>query len=311
MEGQWFSEKETDTCIVMFKIEKNYVRVESEYQDIHVVDLARYGRTLFLDDMMQSSQTDEYIYHEMLVHPAMLMHPDPKLVFIGGGGEGGTLREVLRHKSVEKAVMVDIDQKCVEACKEFMPMFHQGAFDDERSEVIFDDAKKYLEETDLKFDVIILDLADPLDDGPCKYLYTKEFYEMCSERLSPNGVIVTQSGPASYDCYKEMFLRVKHTLGSAYPTAEGLQFFVKSFHDFYSTVISSKIEGVSPSAFTISQIDEMIQERIIDPSVLRYYDGVTHLKATLLDDKQIRKDMDCDDTSLIITNDNVINYQWD
>jgi thermospermine synthase len=146
-----------------------------------------------------------------MVHPALLHHPNPKNVFIGGGGEGGTARECLRHSSVERCVMVDIDQEVVDFCKEHMPQ-NTAAFADPRLELIIEDAKKWLEDSDEKFDVILMDLDDPLEGGPCYQLYTKEFYAMCRSKLTENGVLVTQSGCAGSKLHRQVYTPINRTL---------------------------------------------------------------------------------------------------
>merc|ERR1719223_2002292 len=129
-----------------------------------------------------------------LVPPAMLLHPTgAKNVYIGGGGEGSTAREVMRHKSVEKCVMVDIDEVVVDFCKKHLDENH-AAFADPRLDLVIDDAKGWLERSELMFDVIIMDLDDPLEGGPCYQLYTTEFYQMLKSKLNPGGIVVTQSG---------------------------------------------------------------------------------------------------------------------
>jgi len=117
---------------------------------------------------------DEFIYHESLVQPAMVLHPDPKKVAIIGGGEGAAIREVLSHKTVDTAVMVDLDEKVVECAKEYLPSFHDGSFSDERTTLLFEDGRKFMEETDVTFDVIIIDITCPLESGPAYKLFTRE-----------------------------------------------------------------------------------------------------------------------------------------
>jgi len=133
---------------------------KTPFQQIEVVELSGYGRSLILDGKVQSTQTDEFIYHEVLVHPAMLTHPDPKRVLVVGGGEGATLREVLRHRTVERALMVDIDREVVEVSRELLPEFHAGSYDDPRTELVFEDARRWIETHDEIFDVIIIDLSE-------------------------------------------------------------------------------------------------------------------------------------------------------
>jgi spermidine synthase len=176
---------------------------KSNFQFVEIIDTSLFGKCLVLDGHMQSSQKDEHLYHESLVHIAMLSHECPKRVFIGGGGEGATLREVLRHASVESAVMVDIDQIAVEVSMKHLTTHHRGSFTDARTTLVYDDAKAWLERyTGPAFDVMIFDLSDPLDDGsaagPATQLYTAKFYEFCKTRLGEGGVFVTQAGPAGY-----------------------------------------------------------------------------------------------------------------
>jgi len=183
------------------ELRKIFTSTESEFQQVEVVE-TYFGKTLVTDGKTQSAELDEFAYHESLVHPALLRCAStgnpPKSVFIGGGGELATAREVLRHKSVERCVMVDIDGKVVEVCKQFLPEWGgESVVSDERFELIIGDAHKWMMETEEKFDVIILDISDPIEAGPGIMLYTKEFYDHALTRLNmPGGVFVTQSGTA-------------------------------------------------------------------------------------------------------------------
>ncbi|MEM0318067.1 MAG: methyltransferase domain-containing protein, partial [Candidatus Nezhaarchaeales archaeon] len=155
----------------------------TKFQQVDIVETYSFGKCLFLDGKLQSCEYDEHVYHEALVHPAMMTHPDPKRVLIVGGGEGATAREVLRYPTVEKVVMVDIDGELVDLCRRYMPEWSQGAFEDPRLELVIADGRKYIEETGESFDVVILDLTDPLPGTPSVYLYTREFYELVKGRL--------------------------------------------------------------------------------------------------------------------------------
>ena len=159
--GKWVIETVMPDLAIMLKVDEVLYSGHTGYQRVEVVHSEVYGRSLLLDGKTQSTERDEHIYHETLVHPAMMLHPDPRRVFIGGGGEGGTLRETLAHRSVEKVTMVDLDQQVVELCREHLPQHHRGAFDDGRTELVFDDARGFLENTDQRFDVMIMDLVDP------------------------------------------------------------------------------------------------------------------------------------------------------
>ncbi len=255
------------------------------YQQMEIMQTGSYGRCLVLDGKMQSTEKDEFIYHEILVHPAMLTHPNPKKVFIVGGGEGATLREVLRHKSVEHVLMVDIDQEVVEACKKHLPEWHQGSFDDKRVELRYLDARKYLEETDEIYDVIIIDISEPVEEGPAYLLYTKEFYGIVNKRLSPEGTISLQAGTTAMHsllCLSSVYQTIK----TAFPIVSVHEAYIPSFGLPWGFITASKKND--PMKFTIEEIDNAVRKRI--KGTLKYYDGETHISSFHLA-KHIRKSM--------------------
>ncbi len=194
--GKWYLETVFPDLAVMLRVQKVLYSGKTDYQNVEVLESDLYGRSLVLDGKTQSTERDEHIYHEALVHPAMLMHPQPRTVFIGGGGEGGTLREVLSHKSVERVVMLDLDREVVDLCRRYLQQHHQGSFDDPRVELLHQDARAYLENCDQQFDVMIMDLVDPLEGGTAYLLYTAEYYSIAKSKMNPGGILVTQSGPA-------------------------------------------------------------------------------------------------------------------
>ena len=159
----------------------------TRWQNVLIADTYNYDRVLMLDGAIQSAESDESLYHELLVQPAMLAHDEPRDVLIIGGGEGATLREVLSHASVRRAVMVDLDRELVELCREHLFQWHQGAFDDPRSELLTEDGRAYLERDPSLYDVVIIDVVDMLDNGPAQALYTRQFYELLHSRLRPGG----------------------------------------------------------------------------------------------------------------------------
>ncbi|MCP2521119.1 fused MFS/spermidine synthase, partial [SCandidatus Aminicenantes bacterium Aminicenantia_JdfR_composite] len=215
-EGIWFIQKYTDNATFQYLVKEIYFSGKTKYQKVDIVQVFLFGKSLFLDDKIQSAEVDEFVYHEALVHPAMIAHPNPEKILIIGGGEGATLREVLKHTTVKKAIMVDIDEELVKLCAKHMPEWSNGAFEDSRTEVIFDDARKFIENTDQKFDVIISDLTEPLEQGPSIYLFTREFYKKIYNILNENGVLVVQSGSADpyYNCF---FASVYKTLEEIFP----------------------------------------------------------------------------------------------
>ncbi len=241
-EGLWFKEIFTDNLIFGYRVKSVLYSGQSQFQKIDILDLYAYGKTLFLDNKIQSAQIDEHIYHEALVQPAMFTHPDPKTALIVGGGEGATLREVLRHGSIQKAVMVDIDGELVEASKKFLPEWSDGAFDDARTELVIDDARKYIFETDKKFDVVISDLTEPLEGGPSKYLFTLEFYKQVDRILNDDGVLVVQSGSA-VQMYNDFAASVYTTLKEIFPYVGVYTVYIESFQMLWAFTIASKREN--------------------------------------------------------------------
>lgn len=163
----------------------------SEFQQIEVLETVPFGRMLVLDGATQTSEVDEYVYHEMLVHVPMMAHPDPKRVLIIGGGDGGALRRALQHP-VEKATMVEIDGEVVRVSREFLPSIAGDAFDNPRGDLIIGDGVAYLRETTEHFDVILVDSTDPV--GPAVELFNDAFYRDARRALGDSGIIVTQSG---------------------------------------------------------------------------------------------------------------------
>jgi spermidine synthase len=248
-------------------------RAQSEFQDIEIVETRSFGRALFLDGAPQSAVADEFVYHEGLVHPALVCHPNPQRVLIAGGGEGATLREVLRHPSVTRAVMVDIDGELVDLCREHLVEMHQGAFDDPRADVIVGDALAYLREHDERFDAIIIDLTDPSEDGPIGELYGEQFYRLVELRLAEDGIVVLQTytfGPG-----RTMWQdKIADTLGRVFPIVRRYRAEVPFFKDSWAYCTASAVRD--PAALPAGYIDSVLAERGIDVG-LRFYDGTTHL----------------------------------
>lgn len=267
----WLHDRVSPDLVQIHSIKQVLYSGQTEFQSVEIIDTTSFGVCLVLDGKIQSSEQDEFIYHEALVHPAMLSHHNPETVFIAGGGEGATLREVLYHKTVKKVVMVDIDKQVVDICRRFLPSIHQNSFDDPRAEVRFADARKYLQESSLKFDVAIIDLVEPLEMGPACLLYTQEFYQLIKERLNDNGIMCVQSGASGWTNLQN-FTAIISTLKSVFPIVCPYQIYVPSFVDLWGFATASpKINATSLSP---QQIDDRISTRLTKE--LRSYDGLTH-----------------------------------
>lgn len=166
---------------------------KTEHQHLVIFDNAAFGRVMMLDGVVQLTTSDEFIYHEMMAHvPLFALGETARRVLIVGGGDGGVMREVLKHKSVERVVLVDIDRTVVDLSQKFLPEISQGAFDDPRAEVIIADGMKYAAETSERFDAIIVDSTEPI--GPAAVLFTQEFFSHCRRCLNEPGVLITQNG---------------------------------------------------------------------------------------------------------------------
>lgn len=192
MNDDWFTETLYPDFQQRLSISKILLRRKTEFQDLVIFENPRFGRVLALDGVVQTTERDEFCYHEMLAHVPILAHGAAKHVCIIGGGDGGALEEVLKHASVEKATMVEIDPGVVELSREYLPSICKDAFDDPRTDLVFADGLKFMKETGAVFDVIIVDSTDPM--GPSLPLFSQEFYADCRDHLSKDGILVTQSG---------------------------------------------------------------------------------------------------------------------
>ena len=268
-QNEWFRDHVLPDMVHLHRIKKVIHSGKTPYQSVEFAELGPWGRCLILDDKIQSSEWDEVIYHQSLVHPPMMAHPDPRSVFIAGGGEGATLREVLAYGSVERAVMVDLDKDVVELCRRYLPTFHRGSFDDPRVELLFTDAKKYLEECEERFDVIILDLPEPIEGGPAYMLSTKEFYELVRDRLADDGTVSLQAGASTWGNH-QCFTAVVSTVKAVFPLVFPYEVCVPSYCGMWGFAFASA-SLIPPDA---DEVDRRIASRISKD--LRFYDGLTH-----------------------------------
>ena len=249
----------------------------SPYQVIEIVELGSYGKALILDGKVQSTTLDEFIYHESIIHPAM--------VFVVGGGEGAPVREILKHRSVESVLMVDIDSEVVDLCRRHLPEMSAGAFEDKRVRVEFMDARAFLESSDQTFDIIIIDISEPIEEGPAYLLFTQEFYKIVFDRLTEHGALAVQAGTISL-AGLECFATVHATLKSVFPVVAPYFADIPSFGRPWGFLFAGK--GRHPAAFGREEIDRKIRETVRGD--LRYYDGETHTMAFSLP-KHVREQL--------------------
>ena len=191
----WIKEGQIEDAAMTYKVKETLVRMQTEYQDLAIIDTYCFGRMLLLDGIVQTTIKDEYVYHEMITHIPLFTHPNPKKVLVVGGGDGGAIREVLKHPSVEKAVLCEIDGSVVEECRKYLPEI-SCALTNPKCEIVIGDGIKYVHEHKNEFDVIIVDSTDPF--GAAEGLFGGSFYKELSECLTPDGIFVAQTETPFY-----------------------------------------------------------------------------------------------------------------
>lgn len=208
----WITERQTPDLSLSIKVKEILFRKRSPFQEILMVDSYQFGKVLFLEGTFQTTEKDEFFYHEMITHVPLFSHPKPEEILVIGGGDGGTLREILKHRSIKEAVLVEIDKDVVEVSKRFLPFYN--AFQDERRfRIEIGDGIKYVADHTNKFDVIIVDSTDPV--GPAEGLFSKEFYENCYRALKADGILVAQS--ESPFLHTAFIKEIKNTIDKIFP----------------------------------------------------------------------------------------------
>lgn len=209
----WFDEKFESLSRFGIRATKTLFKKQSDFQMIEIIESPKFGRVLAIDRIFMTSEFDEFLYHEMIVHPALTTASCIKRVLVIGGGDGGTVREVLTYPEVEKVVMVEIDKMVVEACREYLPTIG-SAWDDPRLEVVFRDGIDFACNADVEpFDIILLDGSDPV--GPAEGLFDIDFYRGCARLLKENGVFVLQSESPILQI--KTFLEISAALNQIFP----------------------------------------------------------------------------------------------
>ncbi|MEW6095580.1 MAG: polyamine aminopropyltransferase [bacterium] len=268
----WIKDFATPYYAPSYKIKNILYERQSEYQNIKIVESYQFGRMLLLDDIVQLSEIDEFIYHEMLVNIALLTHPNPVSVYIVGGGDGCTLREVLRHP-VEKVTMVELDKDVVSTCEKYLDVA-KNLYSDRRVNLIFDEAAITLQNSKEHYDIILVDSTDPI--GEAVKLFTTQFYQNAAEHLNEDGLIVTQSGSPIFQ--PTMIQRIVNNMKAVFPIVQVYTAIIPTYPGIYwSFTIGSKMFRLDE--IKIEEIEKRINERKLN---FKYYNSKIHQACFIL-----------------------------
>jgi spermidine synthase len=252
--------------------ERTIVSQQTCYQSAEIMDFAHFGRALVLDGSLQSTELDEYIYHEALVQPAMCLHHSPKRVLILGGGEGATAREALKHDTITRVVMVDVDRDLIALTSEHLGSWHHGCFDDPRLRLVTCDGYDFIRSSNDIFDVIVVDLVDSSEGGISEPLYSESFFAELKTHLAKDGIISVQAMECDASNCKD-HARLRGYLKREFRKTHSYAAFVPSFCASWGFLFAS--DDIDPRMPSACLIDNVIAQRKLSPR-LRYYDGRTH-----------------------------------
>lgn len=211
----WYTEKQTPNVGITCKTTRSLVTEKTEFQDLAIIDTEQFGRMLVLDGMVQTTIADEFVYHEMITHVPLNTHPNPKKVLVIGGGDGGTIREAIKHPKVEKAVLVEIDRRVVDLSKEYLPEISCG-LDNPKVEVIIDDGIKHVAENPDTYDIILVDSTEPV--GPAVQLFSADFYRSIFRALKEDGLFVAQTESPFFN--DDLISQVYRSIGGIFPVTK-------------------------------------------------------------------------------------------
>jgi len=268
MRSKWFSEILYPDISLKIKIKENLYSSNSDSQKIQFLNTYRFGRILALDGTIQTTTVDEFIYHEMMTHIPLFSHPNPKDVLIIGGGDGGILREVLKHKNIKKVTLVEIERKVIDYSQKYLNQICKGSFRSKKLELVIADGAKFVENKSSLYDIVIIDSPDPV--GPAKVLFGNRFYRNISKILKKNGIMVRQSGSTflqkgelkqTYTCLNKIF-KYNSVYTAAIPTYIG---------GLFSFIFSS--QTINPANLTIKDLQKRFAEFKFQT---KYYNSQIH-----------------------------------
>lgn len=266
----WFTDKDENQALSLRYTGEVFYDVQSPFQRVRILESPKYGKLLTLDDMFMTTEKDEFHYHEMISHPAMFTHGNAKNILVIGGGDGGTVREILRHDSVEKVTMVEIDGEVIKACKEHLPSI-ASAFDHPKLNLIVGDGIAYAKEAAKEsYDLIIVDGSDPV--GPAEGLFSVEFYQNCYNALKPGGILVAQGESPKFNenAFAELNATLRQIFGN--DNAAVSLFYVPTYPTGMWSFQYGMKGGVQPK--TIDKATEI--DAFVEVKGLKYYNSDIH-----------------------------------
>jgi len=266
----WFTDKDEDQALSLRFTGEVFYDVQSPFQRVRIIESYKYGKMLALDDMVMTTIKDEFHYHEMISHPSMFTHGNARNILVIGGGDGGTVREILRHEGVEKVTMVEIDGEVIKACKEHLPQI-AAAFDHPKLDLIVDDGIAFIKNAAPEtYDIIIVDGSDPV--GPAEGLFSVEFYTNCYNALKKNGILVSQGESPKFN--DKAFAELNHTLQGIFGTnnAPVSLFFVPT----YPTGMWSFQYGLKNVDHPKHVTNDSMIDAFVEKEGLRYYNSDIH-----------------------------------
>ncbi len=251
-----------------FTAAKLLEKTKSPYQEIEMYDTPFLGKLLRIDDCFMVSEKDEFFYHEALVHVAATSHPAPKRALIIGGGDGGSSEEMLKHPSMQKLTLVELDQVVIDFCKKHLWQVHRGVFDNPKLEVVVTDGLRYVADAKEKFDLIVLDLTDPF--GPSQLLYSQKFYNDCRLALAPGGALTLHvESPVTRP---QLYARIVKTLESVFKVVRPYSLHIPIYGTYWG--MASASDSLDPYLLSADEIDRRIKARGL--SHLQFYNGDMH-----------------------------------
>jgi spermidine synthase len=266
----WFTDKDSDQALSLRFTGEVYHDVKTPFQRVRILESYKYGKMLALDDMVMTTINDEFHYHEMISHTAMFSHPNPKNILVIGGGDGGTVREILRHESVEKVTMVEIDGEVIEACKKHLPEI-AAEFNNPKLELIVDDGIDFIKKAQAgAYDIVIVDGSDPV--GPAEGLFSVEFYTNCYNSLKEQGILVAQGESPKFN--EVAFADLNRTLQGIFgkENAPISLFYVPT----YPTGMWSFQYGIKGLNHPKKAVNEEKISAFVESEGLRYYNSDIH-----------------------------------